>query len=49
MATKIDNQFPNNELVDINKDGLVIYKHEKSEEPSILREMDEAITVFRFS
>lgn len=44
VATKIDNQFPNNELVDINKDGLVIYKHEKSEEPSILREVDEAIT-----
>src|SRR5262249_39653041 len=27
VATKIDNQFPKNELVDINKDGLVIYKH----------------------
>lgn len=44
IAIKIDNQFPKNELVDINKDGLVIYKHEKSEEPSILREVDEAIT-----
>lgn len=44
IAIKIDNQFPKNELVDINKDGLMIHKSEKAEELSILRELDEAIT-----
>ena len=43
ISFKVDTQFPKNELVDINEDGLVIHKHEKFENPSILYEVDKAI------
>lgn len=44
ICVKVDKQFPKNDLVSIDKDGLVIHKHEKLDEPSILQEVDKAIT-----
>lgn len=43
-AVEIDRQLPNNELVNISNDGLVIHKHDKVPQPHGLKEIDSAIT-----
>ncbi|MDE1465851.1 Tn3 family transposase [Spartinivicinus poritis] len=44
MATAVDQQFPENEYVDIDDNGLIIHKHEKTAEPISLKKLDQAIT-----
>ena len=42
-AVKTDRHFPENELVEISKDGLTIHKHDKVIQPEKLQAIDNAI------
>ncbi len=42
-AEAVDQQFPENEDIDINNNGLVIHKHERTAPPVALKLLDKAI------
>ncbi len=43
-ASMVDKQFPDNEYVEINDEGLVIHKHEKPFESAAQKKLDQLIT-----